>query len=513
MKILISVLSLDQEPYITLENKIRETWLIDAKNAGIDVVFYYGSLDKISEGDRLFFPTGEGWSQINNKTYLMFKYIKENFDFDFVFRTNSSSYVKIENLINFLKDKPLKGYYSAMLGQRHEDIHFGSGCGYTLSRDLVEYIVDNETLWNFNLPDDVAVADILNNINISLSEGFRFECGDHHLEDPTLIDSEHYHYRCKVDNDRIKDAKLMDIIHNLKSIKAKPKPPENHDYEITYQKPHGTKWSVTIVFDEFYKIFSKEHNVKYITPINVHEPAGIHSPHIMTIRNKHTKKYVAISYWDRAEELLYKGLGWDTENLVGIITSAGVYNDMETIPFSYLAYSSEFDDLAKNRLPFSEKTNEELIFRGYLYGQRLDLSQLGVFNITDKKVFPNSNYYKELTESKICLSLNGAGEICNRDIEILAAGSVLFRPILNQKFYNSLIQDYHYIGFEIDLDPILQMNIIKNKYDEIIKNDELLDFVSNNGYNWYIENGSINANCNLLFKIFKDLDLINKLSF
>ena len=56
------------------------------------------------------------------------------------------------------------------------------------------------------------------------------------------------------------------------------------------------------------------------------------------------------------------------------------------------------------------------------------------------------------------------------------------------------------------------MNIIKNKYDEIKNNNKLLEFIANNGYDWYIKNGSIEANVNILIDIFNDLNLINELS-
>ena len=68
---------------------------------------------------------------------------------------------------------------------------------------------------------------------------------------------------------------------------------------------------------------------------------------------------------------------------------------------------------------------------------------------------------------KICLSLNGAGEICNRDMEILASGSILFRPELNQKFHEELIPDYHYVTFDIHADANTQADIIIYKFNSI----------------------------------------------
>jgi hypothetical protein len=70
-----------------------------------------------------------------------------------------------------------------------------------------------------------------------------------------------------------------------------------------------------------------------------------------------------------------------------------------------------------------------------------------------------------------------------------------------------LIPNYHYIPFELNDDPKIQSEIILNKYDEIKDNLELLKFISENGYQWYLENGTINSNVEILKKIIN----INKL--
>ena len=282
-------------------------------------------------------------------------------------------------------------------------------------------------------------------------------------------------------------------------------------YEVTYQKPHGSKWSVHNVFDRYYEIFSKKYNTEYITPVNTSEPAGPHSPHLMTIRNINTRKYIVVSYWDRANELLIPGLGWDTENLVKIITSAGVPQENEIYtPFSYGCYTTEFDELHLCRKKMKDKEICNLEFRGYLYAERHDLANTGKLQILSQKIHPNSEYYNSLTNNKICLSLNGAGEICNRDMEILASGSILFRPELNQKFHEELIPDYHYVTFDIHADANTQADIIIDKFNSIKNNKRLLNKISNNGYNWFKRNGTVDANVKLLNKIINK-ELLNKM--
>ncbi len=152
----------------------------------------------------------------------------------------------------------------------------------------------------------------------------------------------------------------------------------------------------------------------------------------------------------------------------------------------------------------SEKENNDLMFRGYLYGDRLNLKNYGILNITDQKNFPIENYFNELTNNRINLSLNGAAEICNRDMEILSSRSVLFRPLLFQKFYNELIPDYHYISFEYSSDPKKQTEIILDKFNLIKDNIDFLTFISENGYNWFKENGTVESNVKILNEILNE---------
>ena len=273
--------------------------------------------------------------------------------------------------------------------------------------------------------------------------------------------------------------------------------------KICYECPHSS-WSINHVFKHFHDycleigIECEYLNYRYYIDNN---PSGIYSPHNMRIINEENGKYIVVSYWDKANDMTHEGNGWDHKNCVDFITSSGVKNNMEYTPFSYLPYLTYFSENYLKAKPFSLKENNELIFRGFLYGQRLDLANLNKIKICNDKIQPETAYYEDLTNNKMGLSLNGAGEICNRDLEILSARSVLFRPILNVQFHNKLIVDYHYIGFEYDSNPEIQMDIILKKYNEIKDNESYLEFIAENGYNWYKENGTINANVNVLKKI------------
>ena len=281
--------------------------------------------------------------------------------------------------------------------------------------------------------------------------------------------------------------------------------------EFKFESPHN-EWSPLHVFKKYYEWFIEQNQnvtVSYVNSSHFYNgnPSGIYSPHLMTITNLNTKKYLIVSYWDKPIEMTWEGNGWDINNRVEIITSSGSLPEMGFTPFSYLPYFISFDELSKNSKNITNKSNNELIFRGYLYGDRLNLSKIGNIKIIDEKILPVTKYFEDLTDNKICLSLNGAGEICNRDIEILASKSVLLRPTLKLEFHNKLIPNFHYISFEYNSDPYIQSKIILDRYNEIKNDMELLNFISENGYKWYLENGNVDSNV----KILKEIIDINKL--
>lgn len=280
---------------------------------------------------------------------------------------------------------------------------------------------------------------------------------------------------------------------------------EKLNLEVSYQYPFNN-WSVFNVFNDCYNHLVKKYkkiNFNYTDSGRLYDgnPCSYYSPHIMVIKNKDNGKYIIVSYWDRAEELSYTLHGWDDSKRVQLITSSGVRNNLEYTPFSYVCYSKLYDEMHKNAIPLNKKENNELIFRGYLYGQRYSLANTKKIKIIDERISPENLYFDDLTNNKVCLSLNGAGEICNRDIEILSTKSVLLRPILKQKFHNELIPNFHYVGFEFNNDPVVQADIILETYNKIKDDTKFLKFVSENGYKWFLKNGTVSANAKLLTKL------------
>lgn len=274
--------------------------------------------------------------------------------------------------------------------------------------------------------------------------------------------------------------------------------------EVTYQDPRGgnpNTWSTTNMFHRFYSYLNENYDCchKAATSVGYSTP---NSPHIMSIKNIENNKYFVVSYWDHTKDVYNPAYEWDVDNMVELFTSSGMqsYSHLKFTPLSYMTYSTDYEQYSENRVPYDKKPNNELTFRGYFYGLRQSLKELKEIPMYDNRISP-FEYFTELTNNKICLSLNGVAEICNRDIEIMAAGSVLLRPLLKQKFHNELIPNVHYIAFENSDDPVEQMRIIKDKYNEIKNDDNLLRKISSNGYEWYLKNGTVQANVDILKSI------------
>ena len=209
MKILISVLSLNKEPYVGLEKTIRETWGAE-QHKDVEVIYYYGDYNETNmEGDRLFLDSPEGLMNVGHKTLKMYEYVLGNYDFDYIYRTNSSSYINIPSLKKYLEDKNTSNFYNGIIGNFY-GINFASGSGYCLSRDLVEYVINHKNEWDHTLIDDVSLGKLLTSKGISITPAKRFD-----VTNTLHINLNHYHYRVKNNNNRSVDIDRMNKIHKL----------------------------------------------------------------------------------------------------------------------------------------------------------------------------------------------------------------------------------------------------------------------------------------------------------
>lgn len=226
-KILIMVLTYMKHPYDELYNAQVETWA-SVNEEGIHVVFYYGGC----AGDKVLKTSFVKNRQINNvwdlgfnctdAYYMMAKkfqlalevVLKSDFDFDYIFRTNSSSYINQKRLKEFAATLPKEKLYAGWTFVDSED--FGglcvSGAGIFLSRDTAE-ILRKQINPEVEREEDVEIGRILRRNGITaIDDKSRYDVP---ITIPYNFPKDRYHYRMKTAANRVADIGNMKAIHKL----------------------------------------------------------------------------------------------------------------------------------------------------------------------------------------------------------------------------------------------------------------------------------------------------------
>jgi hypothetical protein len=223
MKVLVLVVSSLVPPWdMIAEEGVRKTWWKDEVH-GVESLFYCGGADRSGLiGDTLLLKIPEDFSCMVSKTAHALSYAHANYEFDYLFRVNVSSYVNKRALVRYLADKPSTGLYSGVLGG-HSTGPFVSGAGILMSRDVVKVLADSYatmptgTLGEGGVPqvlEDVSMSLRARALGIQLTPGFRKDV-DASSAVPMEGVADAYHFRCKCDGDRMGDVRAMHAIHKV----------------------------------------------------------------------------------------------------------------------------------------------------------------------------------------------------------------------------------------------------------------------------------------------------------
>tara|TARA_R110002167_G_scaffold361872_1_gene580565 strand:- start:109 stop:1041 length:933 start_codon:yes stop_codon:yes gene_type:complete len=298
-----------------------------------------------------------------------------------------------------------------------------------------------------------------------------------------------------------------------------------------YYDLSNSDWNVSRYFESIFNAL-KQHYTEFTIEkvstdslrVNNTGPCVKFGHHHMIIENVESKKYFLITYWDKMSGIS-EYAGWDMENCVEIFTSSGVhdndvyYNPLNInnyTPFSYLTSRLDVDETCDKLSMVANQLRvipNKPMFKGNLYLFREYLKQDDRFNVLstgDGKYLPFPDYIRHLNKYAINMSLNGAGEICYRDMEIMRLGTALFRPKLVTRFNEPLIPNYHYIS--VDYDSIkdelnhetlfkLQSDLMIQRWDEVIKDRDYIDEVSKNGKAWFERNGTKEKHAEIALKL------------
>lgn len=194
-KTVVILVIADGDEFKNLVKSIKNTWALD-KTDEVEILFYYGRTQTYDPADGQSILVNDdlycGVNRIDicTRNSIAFNYVYHHYDFDYLFRCCSGSYIVVDKLLAFLKDKPKSSFYCGVNGG-----HFASGSGFFLSRDLVKMLLDSpEGFWMFPSADDVGFGSFLcpKGIRITPAPRQDFDDGVIRNLNPAVY---HYHIR------------------------------------------------------------------------------------------------------------------------------------------------------------------------------------------------------------------------------------------------------------------------------------------------------------------------------
>ena len=194
---------------------IRQTWALNLPT-GVKVVFLVGEKflningtqtmlneERAHINDLIVLPNlVDDYKQLTSKVIASMKWVTENIVFDYLLKVDDDTFVRVNALLNELQMKPTERLYWGFFNNGSEIVKEGKwaepepyicdkyvsyalGGGYVLSKDLVNYIVDNSDKLKKFVNEDVSVGTWLApfKLNAHHDERFRMKgvCREDHI--------------------------------------------------------------------------------------------------------------------------------------------------------------------------------------------------------------------------------------------------------------------------------------------------------------------------------------------
>lgn len=146
-----------------------------------------------------------------------YRYFLNHFDANFLYMSNTSSYVNTDNLQKFVDNiSETKKIYGGSF-QTFAEVKYASGSNRLLSRDLVAHLVNKFKHWDFSLVEDVSMGKLLESesfteVNIP---SLTFSTVDEINSVNPMEFTNNIHFRLKSGPLHLrKDAELMHLVHS-----------------------------------------------------------------------------------------------------------------------------------------------------------------------------------------------------------------------------------------------------------------------------------------------------------
>lgn len=310
----------------------------------------------------------------------------------------------------------------------------------------------------------------------------------------------------------------------------------NTDYIISYDQGYQD-WYVT----EFYKYFHKElektlHTTFQYEPIEIfakrfnyikeNQNSTLFNWFSLILYNKKTDKFFVHSWYDYANDIVE----WSVKSQFNIIKFSAVSNINEEVIQKYpfvqpsVYYLENWSDHKKiNSYKYEKKDIQKAYFAGLDHGIRANvlsrLKNIEFFNIyTKSSNFKQKNeYYEELSRHFYGLSLNGAANICYRDLELFGLGILNLRENLSIYTQNPIQNGVHYVEF-ITSDIVTKIlhnddnvdNLIKEKVEfvlELTHSTTYTDIIQQSQH-WFVNNCTPYSQFKILSSMLEELSIL-----
>ena len=148
---------------------------------------------------------------ILNKTIKSINYCLQNFDFDYIYRTNLSSVLNLDKLYSYLQNNTVD-YAGQHMGT------FISGSGIILSKEACKKLIVDKSLIDNMEPDDVALGQTLSKFYEMKNIEFYALAN---LYDEIFINNNYdninpitFQFRCRFANEHDNTAQVMEKVYN-----------------------------------------------------------------------------------------------------------------------------------------------------------------------------------------------------------------------------------------------------------------------------------------------------------
>lgn len=175
------LMSCNQEHFLKQEQDCKDTYLSRLPE-NIDYIIYreteINTYDFNENTKTLLVPTDGGLGDTYNKTYCAFSWVTRNIKYDYIFRTNTSTYINIDLLNSFVQtlNNPNEIWGGELIYNaenhskyRNNTLFYLRGNGIIFSKEMIINILNYG--WGYcyirgELIDDIVLGCIYNNINL-----------------------------------------------------------------------------------------------------------------------------------------------------------------------------------------------------------------------------------------------------------------------------------------------------------------------------------------------------------